>query len=200
MKTNPSAFLSHLIQYDLLPGDSIFTFNKTSKISAEIIDSTTAKGEEESKVNHVFKYIAHGLIVDIGLKIEPGYLAEYFQGNHDVYLIRRKDISNERRIRMAYEIMKMINSPYDGLQIIGFKLYSWTGWKWTKKVFQVPGLEVCSTAIALADKRARCSITKKMVEKTREISPDITHGKYTPDDLFDVAKANPEYFKIRKLA
>jgi hypothetical protein len=195
-----SAQLQALIDKVLMPGDTILTNNKDSYVAGQIRESTTAEGEKPSLVNHACKYIGYGLIVDIGATVEPDYLNKYFQGQHDVWLVRRTDISYDKRIKIVYYMMKQINRQYDWLQIAGFKIYDWTGWKWTKKVFQIPGLEVCSTAITKADRRAGVKITKEMIKNTQVISPDITYNKYTPDDLHDIATANPDKYLLQKIA
>ena len=181
-----------------LRGDILLTNNPHSWLAKIIRKATQEKGEAKSKVNHGLIYVMAGWGIEAGaFKIGLVPLRPYFVGNYTIYRVRRKGLTLDQRSRIIAEAFKMQGTPYDYLQLLGFLAYHYTGWKWTQKYLQLPGLEVCTTFIQEVYKRAGFPFDLEQRKKAEEIFGIHLGAKLAPDDIYDIAIANPELYEFK---
>lgn len=151
------------------PGDVFLSFNNGSKLSKWIANITN------SEWSHVFMYIGNGNIVEStghgGVRIGP--LKKYFEGEHDVAILRLKATEIERNI-LVEKVLNHVGKRYGRLQILWYLILRWIRQSENPR-FQLdiqPNAMVCSEAVATG-----------MDELGYEIKPGMKPAGVEPADF-----------------
>lgn len=98
-------------------GDIIFTNNHDHWL-AKLIRFKAKRDNECPMCNHVETYVDDGLSFTADYKMRFHGIKKYFRGKHDIFVIRRKDLSYNDKIKLIREMNKWKGKPYDFLGIL----------------------------------------------------------------------------------